>query len=152
MTRHSIKSSSSSRFGTGSSVAGGTSNWLWGWLLPEPERSSACHAWSDHRRCGRSDGNGPGAFVSRDISEGFRQGLFAKRTTWAGRFLLHRYTSAEGSRLGGARNDVWFDVRGRKRPSSERRSRSFGSANGGWVCSRRLRVPYLRGRRFLERS
>lgn len=152
MTRYSIESSLSGRFGTGSGVTSGTPDWFWRWLLSKPKRSSASHTWSDNRRCSRGNSDSLCAFVSRDVSEGFRQGLFAERATWTGRFLLHRYTSTERSSLGGARKDVWFDVRGRKNPSFERTPGSFGSANGRWVCSSRLRVPCLGGRRFPKRS
>jgi hypothetical protein len=136
VARHSIKSSLSDRLGTGRGVTSGTSDLLfWRRLLSKPERSGASHTWGDNRRRGRSNGDGISTLVSWDVSKSFRQGVFAKRATWTGGFLLHGHTSAEGSSLGGTRNDIRFDVCGRERPGFERRSGSFGSANGGRVCS-----------------
>ena len=145
MTRYSIKSSLGDWLGTSSSVTGVGSDRFRRRLLPKPKRSSTSHTRSDNGRCSRSNNNSLGSFMSRDVSEGFRQSLFGKRAAWDGWFLLHRHTSTEGSSFCGARDNGRFGVRGRDRPGFERRPRSFGSANGGWVCSGRLRVPCLRG-------
>ena len=145
MTRYSIESSLGDGLGMSSSVTGVGSDRFRRRLLPKPERSSTSHTWSDNRRCSRSNNNSPSSFMSWDISKCFRRSLFVKRAARARWFLLHGHTSTEGSSFRGARDDVWFGVRGRERPGFERRSRSFGSANSGWVCSGRLRVPCLRG-------
>jgi len=152
VARYSFEGSLSRRFRPCSGVTSGTSDWLWGWLLSESKRSSAGHAWSNNRRRGRGNNNSLSAFVSWNISKRSRQSLFGKRTTWARGFLLHWNTSPKGSSLRGAGNYVWFSVGVGERSSLERRSRSFGSTNGGWVCSGRVWVPYLGRCGLLERS
>lgn len=132
VTRNSVERSLR-RLRAGGGVTRGTSNGFWRRLLSKSKRCRASHARGNNRRRSRSNDDGLGTFMSWDIGEGSSQGFLAGRTTRTRRFFFDRYTSTERGSLRGSGNDVWFSVRGRERPGFERRSRSFGAANCGWI-------------------